>query len=74
MAIESSHDQTFMTWELILVVLTSLVAALMTITQTCPFIMQRLLKDVKMIIFSFFDNFLIFAQNIDCGYTLELPH
>ena len=20
------------------------------------------------------DNFLIFAQNIDCGYTLELPH
>ena len=22
----------------------------------------------------FFDNFLIFAQNIDCGYTLEPPH
>ena len=22
----------------------------------------------------FFDFFLIFAQNIDCGYTLELPH
>ena len=21
-----------------------------------------------------FDNFLIFAQNIDCGYTLEPPH
>ena len=21
-----------------------------------------------------FDIFLIFAQNIDCGYTLELPH
>ena len=20
------------------------------------------------------DNFLIFAQNIDCGYTLEPPH
>ena len=31
--------------------------------------------DVKMIIFSskFFDIFLIFAQNIDCGYTLEPP-
>ena len=22
----------------------------------------------------FFDIFLIFAQNIDCGYTLEPPH
>ena len=22
----------------------------------------------------FFDVFLIFAQNIDCGYTLETPH
>ena len=22
----------------------------------------------------FFDSFLIFAQNIDCGYTLEPPH
>ena len=22
---------------------------------------------------NFFDIFLIFAQNIDCGYTLELP-
>ena len=22
----------------------------------------------------FFDYFLIFAQNIDCGYTLEPPH
>ena len=22
----------------------------------------------------FFDNFHIFAQNIDCGYTLEPPH
>ena len=21
-----------------------------------------------------YDQFLIFAQNIDCGYTLELPH
>ena len=23
---------------------------------------------------SLFDYFLIFAQNIDCGYTLEPPH
>ena len=31
---------------------------------------------VKMKIFSrlFFYIFLIFAQNIDCGYTLETPH
>ena len=44
------------------------------ITQTGPCIMQRLLKVVKMIIYmKKFDIFLIFAQNIYCGYTLEPP-
>ena len=46
----------------------------MNITKTCPCNIQRF--------FSFknenfqlkkFDIFLIFAQNIDCGYTLEPP-
>ena len=40
------------------------------ITQTCPCNIQQFLKTVKMIIF---DIFLIFAQNIDCGYTSEPP-
>ena len=44
------------------------------ITQTCPCNMQRFLQAVKMVIKDekkerYF--FLIFAQNIDCGYTLE---
>ena len=29
---------------------------------------------MKNFIKNFFDIFLIFAQNIDCGYTLEPPH
>ena len=45
------------------------------ITQTCPCItcMQRFLNDVKMIILVqfFFYIFLIFAQNIDCRYSLD---
>ena len=44
------------------------------ITQTCPCIMQRFLKAVKT---TFLDDkidiFLIFAQNIDCRFTLEPP-
>ena len=46
------------------------------ITKTCPCNIQQFLKTVKMIIFSgtFLIFFLIFAQNIDCGYTLEPPH
>ena len=36
---------------------------------------QRFLKAVKMVNFQTknCDIFLIFAQNIDCGYTLEPP-
>ena len=41
------------------------------ITQTCPCIMQRFLKTIKMIFLDEkFEYFLIFAQNIDCGYML----
>ena len=37
--------------------------------------LQGFLNAVKMIIFrKKNDNFLIFAQNIDCGYMLEQPH
>ena len=39
------------------------------IKQTCLCNMQQLLKAAKMIIFRY-DIFLIFAQNIDCGYSL----
>ena len=46
------------------------------ITKTCPCNIQRIFSAVKienfirkMLIF-----FLTFAQNIDCGYTLEPPH
>ena len=45
-----------------------------TITKTCPCNIQRFFTAVKM---KKIDkkkyNFLIFAQNIDCGYTLEPP-
>ena len=35
---------------------------------------QQYFTAVKILIFRFFLNiFLIFAQNIDCGYTLEPP-
>ena len=37
------------------------------LTKTCPFLVVKKSK------ISFFDVFLIFAQNIDCGYTLEPP-
>ena len=40
------------------------------ITKTCPCNIQRFFSPVKENIFSIF---LIFAQNIDCGYTLEPP-
>ena len=45
------------------------------ITQTCPCNIPQYFTAVKMIIFQMkiFDIFLIFAQNIDCGYTLEPP-
>ena len=42
--------------------------------KTCPCNMQQFLKEEKMIILDeIFYNFLIFAQNIDCGYTLDPP-
>ena len=46
-----------------------------SITQAFPCIMQRFLKAVKMIIFLIKTSniLLFFAQNIDCGYTLEPP-
>ena len=44
------------------------------ITQTRPCTMQRFLKAVKMYFKMKNSNgFLIFAQNIDCGYALEPP-
>ena len=46
----------------------------MVITKTCPCNIQRFFfgsKNEKCKIKN--DNFLIFAQNIDCGYTLEPP-
>ena len=48
----------------------------LTITQTCPCNIQQFLKTVKNENFQMknSDIFLIFAQNIDCGYTLEPPH
>ena len=43
------------------------------ITQTRPCNIQQYFTAVKMLIFQiiFKNIFLIFAQNIDCGYTLE---
>ena len=46
------------------------------ITKTCPCSMKQFLKLEKNDIFRCKNVtfFLIFAQNIDCGDTLELPH
>ena len=45
------------------------------ITKTCPRNIQRIVLVVKMKIFTVkkIDIFLIFAQNIDYGYTFEPP-
>ena len=45
------------------------------ITKTCPCNKQKYFLALKIENFQLknFDNFLIFAQNIDCGYTLEPP-
>ena len=45
------------------------------ITQTCPCNIQQIFHGCKNDNFQmkFFDIFLIFDQNIDCGYTLEPP-
>ena len=46
------------------------------ITQKCPCNIQQFFMAVKNENFQMkhCDNFLIFAQNIDCGYMLEPPH
>ena len=48
---------------------------IVSITQTYPSNIQQFLKNCKNDNFymKFFDIFLIFAQNIDCGYTSEPP-
>ena len=45
------------------------------ITKKCPCNIQRFFTTVKMIFFldKKLNTFLIFAQNIDCGNTLEPP-
>ena len=44
------------------------------ITKTCPCNIQIFLAlKIEHIQLKMFDIFLIFAQNIDCGYTLEPP-
>ena len=45
------------------------------ITKTCPCNKQRIFSKAKIenCIGKFLIFFLFFAQNIDCGYTLELP-
>ena len=43
-----------------------------TITSLCNIL--RYLTTVKMVIFRKNRYFLIFAKNIDCGYTLEPPY
>ena len=47
----------------------------LSITQTCPCNIQQYFMAVKIVIFQMkkCDVFLIFAQNIDCGYTLKPP-
>ena len=48
--------------------------AQITITKTCPCNIQRSYLKIKLkISLEKFDIFLIFAENIDCGYTLEQP-
>ena len=46
------------------------------IMKTCPCNKQEIFLALKIEIFQLknVDLFLIFAQNIDCGYTLEPPH
>ena len=47
---------------------------LMNITKTCPCnILIFLALAIEKFQLKIFDIFLIFAQNIDCGYTLEPP-
>ena len=50
-------------------------SVLYVITETCPCNIQRFFFTCKNCKFhqKNFDIFLIFAQNIDCGYTLEPP-
>ena len=56
---------------------TSLLETSYHIMKTCPCNIYRFFKLLKLKIENFhwqmFDIFLIFAQNIDCGYTLKPP-
>ena len=47
----------------------------LVITKTCPCNKQRFfeLKNIENLQMKNFDIFLIFAQNMDCGNTLEPP-
>ena len=51
-------------------------SAQIRITKTCPCIKQQIFHGCEKDNFQMknSDVFLIFAQNIDCGYTLEPPH
>ena len=56
-----------------LILLSGLVPEILYITQTRPCNIQQYLTAEKNVHFQMktFNIFLIFAQNIDCGYTLE---
>ena len=47
----------------------------LSIKKTCPMQYTEIFEVVKIENFQYknFDIFLIFAQNVDCGYTLEPP-
>ena len=56
---------------LILLVMSCLLVAIYShITKTCPCNIQRIFENFLL---KNLDIFLIFAQNIDCGFTLEPP-
>ena len=51
---------------------TDLARSLILFTTTCPCNIQLCFK-TEHFCYKSFDNFNIFAQNINCGYTLEPP-
>ena len=53
---------------ILILIIHSVSSILTVITKTCPCNIQRFFFSSKNV-----DIFLIFAQNIDCGYTLEPP-
>ena len=67
----SRHHESASTSHLFLEKITGRILA---ITETCPCNYRNFFQKKKMkISLENFDMFLIFAQNIDCGYTLEPP-